>query len=134
MECDKGLSDYLLGDAEIGDIIYSPGVNGLLIVPNVRPLQNASELLAAPRMSELVRYLENLLPTRTILYDLPPLLMSDDVLVFAPHMDCMLDVVAVGVTPRASLERSKEILSEFNVVGVVLNRATAQDKITHYYY
>jgi hypothetical protein len=37
-------------------------------------------------------------------------------------------------TPRASLERSKEILAEFNVVGVVLNRATSQDKVSHYYY
>jgi len=134
MKCDKGLTDYLLGEAEIGDIVYSPGVKGLAIVPNVRPLQNASELLASPRMTQFVKYLESLQPQRTILFDLPPLLMSDDVLLFAPHMDCVLDVVAVGITPRASLERSKEILAEFNVVGVVLNRATSQDKTSHYYY
>ena len=134
LQCDKGLTDYLLGEAEIADILYSPGVPGLTIVPNVRPLQSASELLASPRMTELVKYLESLQPQRTIIYDLPPLLMSDDVLVFSPHMDCVLDVVAVGVTPRASLERSKEILAEFNVVGVVLNRATSRDKVSHYYY
>ena len=134
LQCDRGLTDYLIGQAEIGDILYSPGIAGLTIVPNVRPMQNASELLASPRMTELVRYLEALQPQRTILFDLPPLLMSDDVLLFAPHMDCVLDVVAVGVTPRASLVRSKEILAEFNVVGVVLNRATSQDKISHYYY
>jgi Mrp family chromosome partitioning ATPase len=134
LQCDRGLTDYLLGEAEIADIVYSVGVPGLAIVPNVRPLQNASELLASPRMTQLVKHLESLQPPRTILFDLPPLLMSDDVLLFAPHMDCVLDVVAVGVTPRASLARSKEILAEFNVVGVVLNRATSQDKISHYYY
>jgi len=134
LQCDRGLTDYLLGDAEIADILYSPGVPGLTIVPNVRPLQSASELLASPRMTGLVKFLESLQPQRIIIYDLPPLLMSDDVLLFAPHMDCVLDVVAVGVTPRASLERSKEILAEFNVVGVVLNRATSQDKVSHYYY
>ena len=41
----------------------------------------------------------------------------DDVLVFSPRIDCVLDVVAVGVTERAALERSREILSELNVIG-----------------
>ena len=134
LQCDTGLTDYLLGEAELADIVYTTGIPGLMIVPNVRPRQSASELLASPRMTELVKFLESLQPHRAIIYDLPPLLMSDDVLLFAPHMDCVLDVVAVGVTPRASLERSKEILAEFNVVGVVLNRATSQDKVSHYYY
>jgi Mrp family chromosome partitioning ATPase len=134
MSFDKGLSDYLLGKAQIEDIVYSVGVPGLTIVPNGAPIPNTSELLATPRMTELVRYLESLRPQRTILYDLPPLLMSDDVLVFSPHMDCVLDVVAVGVTSRAALERSKEILAELNVVGVVLNRAIGWEKSSHYYY
>jgi protein-tyrosine kinase len=134
MKVGKGLSDYLLGEADIEEIIYSPPVQGLAIVPNSRPLQNASELLASSRMVELVRYLESQGPRHVVLYDMPPLLMSDDVLVFAPHLDCVLDVVAVGVTPRASLERSKELLSELNVVGVVLNRAAEPDRAEHYYY
>ena len=134
MKFSKGLSDYLLGEAEIEEIIYSPPVPGLAIVPNSRPLQNASELLASSRMVELIRYLESQGPPHVVLYDMPPLLMSDDVLVFAPHMDCLLDVVAVGVTPRASLERSKELLSEMNVIGVVLNHAAQSDRAEHYYY
>jgi capsular exopolysaccharide synthesis family protein len=134
MKFSKGLSDYLLGEAEIEEIIYSPPVPGLAIVPNSRPLQNASELLASSRMVELIRYLESQGPPHVVLYDMPPLLMSDDVLVFAPHMDCLLDVVAVGVTPRASLERSKELLSEMNVIGVVLNHAAQTDRPEQYYY
>lgn len=134
MSFDKGLSDYLLGEASIEEIVYSPGIEGLLIIPNGRPLQHASELLGSERMADLVGYLETAQPNRTILYDLPPILLSDDVLVFSPHMDCVLDVVAVGITTRASLERSKEILSELNVVGVVLNRATEQDQTGTYYY
>jgi hypothetical protein len=134
MEFGKGIAEYLLGEANLDDILYSPGVDGLTIVPNGRPLRDGSELLATPRMTDLVKYLESMQPARTVIYDLPPLLMSDDVLVFSPHMDCVLDVVAVGVTPRASLLRSQEILSELNVVGVVLNRATEQDHSGSYYY
>ncbi len=134
MSFDKGLSDYLLGDASIDEIIYSPGVAGLAVIPNGKPLQHASELLASPRMAELVQFLEAESPSRYVLYDMPPILLSDDVLVFSPHVDCLLDVVAVGVTSRESLERSREILSEFNVLGIVLNRATERDQAGHYYY
>jgi non-specific protein-tyrosine kinase len=134
IEFGKGISEYLLGEATIDEILYSVGLEGLIVVPNARPLRDGSELLAAPRMTELVKYLESIQPARTVIYDLPPLLMSDDVLVFSPHMDCVLDVVGVGVTPRASLQRSQEILSELNVVGVVLNRATEQDHSGGYYY
>jgi Mrp family chromosome partitioning ATPase len=134
MEFGKGIVEYLIGEATLDDILYSPGIAGLTIVPNGRPLRDGSELLAAERMTELVKYLESMQPARTVIYDLPPLLMSDDVLVFSPYMDCVLDVVAVGVTPRASLQRSQEILSELNVVGVVLNRATEQDHTGSYYY
>jgi len=134
MSFDKGLTDYLLGEAEIGEVVYSTSFPGLVIVPNGRPLQNASELLASQRMSDLVLALESLHPQRTIIYDMPPLLMSDDVLLFSPHMDCMLDVIAVGVTPRAALERSKEVLSELNVIGSVVNRAAGEDSPNYYYY
>jgi len=134
MEFRKGIAEYLLGEASVEEILYSPGLPGLCVVPNGRPLRDGSELLASPRMTELVKYLESLQPTHTVIYDLPPLMMSDDVLVFSPHMDCVLDVVAVGVTPRASLQHSQEILSELNVVGVVLNRATEQDHMHSYYY
>jgi protein-tyrosine kinase len=134
MPFDKGLTDYLLGEADVSDIIYSTEISGLAIVPNGRPLQNASELLGSQRMSDLVLALESLAPHRTIIYDLPPLLMSDDVLLFSPHVDCLLDVVAVGVTPRAALERSREVLAELNVIGVVVNRAPSQDTPNYYYY
>jgi non-specific protein-tyrosine kinase len=134
IEFGKGISEYLLGEATIDEILYSVGLEGLIVVPNARPLRDGSEMLAAPRMTELVKYLESIQPARTVIYDLPPLLMSDDVLVFSPHMDCVLDVVGVGVTPRSSLQRSQEILSELNVVGVVLNRATEQDHSGGYYY
>jgi Mrp family chromosome partitioning ATPase/pSer/pThr/pTyr-binding forkhead associated (FHA) protein len=134
MKFDKGLTDYLLGEATLEEIVYSPGVDGLAVIPNGRALQHSSELLHSPRMGELVSALEAAQPERTILYDLPPILMSDDVLVFTPHLDCVIDVVAVGITPRASRERSRDILGELNVVGIVLNRATGPDNAGHYYY
>jgi Mrp family chromosome partitioning ATPase len=45
----------------------------------------------------------------------------------------VLLVVAEGLTERSSLEKSKELLAEMNVLGVVLNRSAAHDDEMSYY-
>lgn len=131
---DAGLSDFLLGDASVDDIIYSPGIERLAIVPNFQPISDSSETLMAPRMTELLQALERETPRRIIIFDLPPLLASDDVLAFAPQIDSMLLVVSEGATNRAALESAKETLSEMNLLGVVLNRSAETSKTDYYAY
>ncbi len=63
---------------------------------------------------------------------MPPLLLSDDVLTFAPQVDGLLLVVSEGSTTRAALKKSKEILAEMNLIGVVLNRSTERDDDAYY--
>jgi capsular exopolysaccharide synthesis family protein len=131
---EAGLSDYLLGDASIDDIIYSPGIERLAIVPNFQPIAESSEMLTSPRMTELLQALERETPRRIIIFDLPPLLASDDVLAFAPQIDSMLLVVAEGSTGRAALESAKETLAEMNLVGVVLNKSAETSETDYYAY
>jgi Mrp family chromosome partitioning ATPase len=63
---------------------------------------------------------------------MPPLLLADDVLTFAPHVDGVLMIVAEGMTQRASLEKAKELLGDMNLVGVVLNRSSERDNSSYY--
>jgi protein-tyrosine kinase len=129
---EPGLSDYLLGDASVDDIIYTPGIERLAIVPNFQPIADSSETLMTTRMAELLQALERETPRRIIIFDLPPLLASDDVIAFAPQVDSMLLVVSEGSTGRAQLESAKETLSEMNLLGVVLNKS-AETSDTDYY-
>ncbi|HVF18497.1 MAG TPA: CpsD/CapB family tyrosine-protein kinase [Steroidobacteraceae bacterium] len=129
---EPGLSDYLKGDASVDDIIYSPGIERLAIIPNFQPITESSEMMTTPRMSELLQALERETPRRIIIFDLPPLLAADDVIAFAPQIDSMLLVVSEGSTNRAQLEAAKETLSEMNLLGVVLNRS-AETSDTDYY-
>lgn len=129
-----GLSDFLQGDASVDDIIYSPGIDRLAIVPNFQPISDSSEMLATPRMSELLQALERETPRRIIIFDLPPLLASDDVIAFAPQIDSMLLIVSEGSTNRAALESAKETLGEMNMLGVVLNRSAETSKTDYYAY
>lgn len=131
---ETGLSDYLQGDASVEDIIYSPGIERLAIIPNFQPIADSSEVLMAPRMTELLQALERETPRRIIIFDLPPLLASDDVIAFAPQIDSMLLVVAEGATGRAALESAKETLSDMNLLGVVLNKSAETTETDYYAY
>ncbi len=129
---DAGLSDFLLGEANVEDIIYNVEMDRLAVIPNTRPFQQSSEFLTSPRMAELTHALERETPRRIIVFDMPPLLASDDVLAFAPQVDALLLVVCEGSTGRAMLQGAREILTEMNLVGVVLNRSRERNDNAYY--
>lgn len=131
---EKGLSDYLLGNASFENVIYCPEIERLAVLPNFQPVTNSSELLTSPRMVELMQALEAETPRRILIFDMPPVLAADDVLAFAPQIDGLLLVVAEGTTDRASLQRAKEILAEMNLLGVVLNRSAERNDGAYYSY
>jgi len=71
-------------------------------------------------------------PRRVVIFDMPPLLASDDVLAFAPQFDSLLLVVSEGQSGRAMLRGAKEVLAEMNLMGVVLNRSKERNESAYY--
>lgn len=132
---ERGLTDFLLGEATFEQITYSPAsMDRLAVVPNFQSVANASDLLTSTRMEELVRSLEAETPRRIVIFDMPPLLASDDVLAFAPQVDGVLLVVGEGSTSRDALRGAKALLQEMNLLGVVLNRSDTSDEGAYYSY
>jgi capsular exopolysaccharide synthesis family protein len=131
---EKGLSDYLQGNASFENIVYSPDIERLVVIPSFTPLLNASETLTSPRMTELMQSLEAETPRRILIFDMPPVLAADDVLAFGPQIDGLLLVVAEGTTDRTQLRRAKEVLAEMNLLGVVLNRSAERNDAAYYSY
>lgn len=132
---ERGLTDFLLGEATFEQITYSPGnAERLAVIPNFQAVANSSDLLTSPRMDELLRALEAETPRRVVIFDMPPVLASDDVLAFSPQIDGLLLVVAEGTTSRDALRGAKELLQEMNLLGVVLNRSEAQQEGAYYSY
>ncbi len=131
---EKGLSDYLQGNASFENIVYCPEIERLAVIPNFSPVPSSSEMLTSPRMAELMQALEAETPRRVLIFDMPPLLAADDVLAFSPQVDGLLLVVAEGTTDRTSLRRAKEVLAEMNLLGVVLNRSAERNDAAYYSY
>ena len=123
VDIEYGVGEYLTGKAEIPDIVYSPsGLQRISIIPNLGAMEHSSDLLSGPRMRELLTWIQEQSGRTIVIFDMPPVLVDDDVLAFCPEIDAVLLVVSQGQTDRVSLEKAMDLLAETNMLGVVLNR------------
>ncbi len=129
-----GIGDYLTSDISIDDILVNPGIDRLAIVPGNNRTQASSELLSSPKMARLVKELRTRFPTRIVIFDLPPVLVGDDVVAFAPNLDAALLVVEEGSTESDKLKKSIELLENVEIIGTVLNKSKDTSQSQEYYY
>lgn len=118
-----GLSDYLVGDCSLEDCFINPGIERLVILPQAASLLNSSEILAMPKTKGLFRELKARYPDRFVLYDLPPVLSSDDAIVILPNLDASLLVVQEGKSHENEVERALDLIRDHNLLGSVLNKS-----------
>ncbi|MGD9160005.1 MAG: polysaccharide biosynthesis tyrosine autokinase [Desulfobacteraceae bacterium] len=119
----KGLSDYLLGEAGIPDLLINPGIAKLVFLPGGRPISNSTVLLGSPKMKMLVDELKSKYPERIIIFDTPALLTSADTLVFSSLVDGILLVVEAEKTPKKDIEKAVSLLKDKPLIGTVFNKA-----------
>lgn len=124
IEPSLGLAEYLSGEATLEQILISPGIDGLLVLASSVPIQNSSETLRSTRMQELLDRVAARESSSIIIFDMPPLLRSDDVIAFGPLIDTLLMVASAGKTSRADLELAKELLLEIELIGTALNMSS----------
>ena len=118
-----GLSDYLLHNTPLEEILVNPGYEGVVMLPGNQPLLNSSETLSSPKLVQLVEELKNRYPSRMVLFDLPPILTSDDALAFSPYTDAFLLTLEEGKTQKTELENSLRLLKDVEVIGTVINKS-----------
>lgn len=118
-----GIRDYLLDDVPLSDILFTPGIERFAVLPAGRALMESSELLTAPKMAHLARELKSRYDGRIVIYDLPPMLVADDFLAFAPRVDAALLVIEEGKTRKSDLSAAMEAMRDIPVVGTVLNKS-----------
>jgi non-specific protein-tyrosine kinase len=118
-----GLSNYLLGQAEIPDLLVNPGIERLVLLPSGRPLPNSAELLGSPKMAMLVNDIKSRYSNdRIIIFDSASLLSCADPLVLSQYVDGILLIVEHERTSEGQLRKTMELLKEKRVLGTVLNK------------
>jgi len=127
-----GLSDYLLRDIPLRHIFFNPGIERLVILPGNEQINNSSEMLSSPKMIQLVEEIKARYSRRIIIFDLPPMLLTDDALAFSPYVDAMLLVVEDGKTKKSELSRAVNLLKSSNMLGIVVNKADVKNQEAYY--
>ncbi len=118
-----GLNNYLFDDVPLPEILFNPGIERLVVLPSNQALYNSSETLSSPKMVQLVGELKTRYPSRLVLFDLPPLLASDDALAFSPYVDAVLLVIEEGKTRRDQITQAADLLKGTHFLGTVLNKS-----------
>ncbi len=119
---DLGLADYFERDISLKDLIVWPGIDKLTIISGKRTITESAELLGSRKMKELVGEMTARYDDRYIIFDMPPVLGSADVISFAPMVDSILMVVQEGKTSIQDVKKAVDLIPKEKFLGFVLNR------------
>ena len=130
---EKSWNDLLDGTAELPDVLINPDMPRLVVLATKTPVKKSAEMLASKKMADLIKELRERYESRIVIFDLPPLLVSDDVIALLPQIDCVLLVVANGMSTQREIEDSIRLLPAEKLIGTVLNKAEAVSMAYYYY-
>lgn len=116
-----GLSEVLMGSAQLGDAIVPTKVDNLFVLPAGGIAPNPSELLSQPQFGEVVRGIKN--DYDRIVIDSSPVLAVRDPLLLAKSVDACCLIVRAGRSPSKASVQAIRLLAEAETpaAGVVLN-------------
>jgi len=125
------LNDLIEKDISISDALINPGIPRFVVLAPNKPISNSSEVLVSSRVNNLLTDIKKRYEDRTVIIDLPPVLNSDDTIAILPKIDCVLMVVANGMSTQQEIQDSLNHLKSANLLGVVLNKSEENTK-TYY--
>lgn len=121
-----GILGVLEGRATLSSSVLqaSIGPTSLMVLPGSGPTSGSSEWMASQTMGTLLQTIKREFRSRIVIFDLPPMLLGDDVISILPRMDAALLVAAIGSTSVADIKECQRHLQRTPVVRVVVNKAT----------
>ncbi len=128
LDVETGISDYLFSELPLSKVLVNPSMERLVVLPGREGQDDASELMSSPRMRQLIDDITHRYPERLVIFDLPPVCTTDDVIAVSPLVDAFLLVVRDGGTTQPQLRQAAELLKHVSVVGTVLNMADEPTK------
>ena len=117
------VSRMLRGEVPAADALLRAGPT-LAFGLAAGPVRHSAELLQDPRTTEALAAMTAAFAPDVILYDLPPLLASDDAAAFLGRVDGALLVAAAGETALEDVEVcAKQLGALTHDLGVILNKS-----------
>ena len=129
-----GLTEYLVGDCAVEDIIRKTQVGQLNVISAGTNPPNPAELLGSARMTELIERLR--VDYDFIVLDAPPMLAVTDSTLLAALADLVVVVLEAGGVKVKAAQRMKELLQTARapVAGLALNDKSGKGFEYYSYY
>ncbi len=129
-----GLTEYLVGDAELGQIIQQTGIHALDFISAGTTPPNPAELLGSSRMATLIEELRA--SYDTIILDAPPMLAVTDASLLTVLGDLVVLVLEVGGVRVKAAQHMADLLqaAQAPVAGIALNDKSDKGAAYYTYY
>ncbi|MGI9534155.1 MAG: GumC family protein [Thermodesulfobacteriota bacterium] len=132
-----GLTNYLIGEANIDEIIHKHDSVGLNVVYSGSLPPNPAELLGSNKMNDLISKLIE--KYDYVVLDGAPVLGFADSRLLSRYVDGVLLVTSIGITQRNNLKTVIDDIYKVggNVLGTIVNRQSARKGkygYNYYYY
>lgn len=129
LNCENGVVAVLEGKANLpGAIIQAQaGACSILVLPGENSAPDSSAWMTSRPLSAMLQDIRQRYSAHTVIIDLPPMLIGDDVIAVLPQLDCILLVAAVGKSKVSEIEECNKHLRSTEVVRLVLNKVPTLD-------
>jgi succinoglycan biosynthesis transport protein ExoP len=129
-----GLTNYLLGQATIDEVIQTSEIPSLHFIPSGKLPSSSMGILSSAKMKEFVVDMKSRYDY--VFLDAPPIMGVSDASVLASMVDMCVLVVQYRKYPQMMTQRAKEMVTKVggNLVGVVLNNINISQDSYYYYY
>ena len=129
-----GLTNYLLGQATIDEVIQTTEIPSLHFIPSGKLPSSSMGILSSAKMKEFVAEMKSRYDY--VFLDAPPIMGVSDATVLASMVDMCVLVVQYRKYPQMMTQRAKEMVTKVGgeLVGVVLNNINISQDSYYYYY
>ncbi len=136
LKCKQGLMSALAGRTTLSNSIVQTRIGNqkLLVLPCETSTTSSSEWMASRPMGALLQEIKRDFRSYTVILDLPPILLSDDVISILPQIDSVLFVVAAGTSTTQEIKECNKHLESAEIVRVVLNKSQDATPTDYYSY
>jgi len=130
-----GMAEVLERKAKFSDQARRYGANVAFGLNSGAKVANPSEILQSGLTSEVLDEISDTYAPDIMLFDMPPLMASDDNFGFLQNVDCALILVAAERTTMSQIDLAERNVAELtNVMGIILNKCRyAQGAYGHEY-
>jgi capsular exopolysaccharide synthesis family protein len=128
-----GLSNLLVGEADLDSAIQRTKVPNLSIIPSGYTPPNPADLLDSKKLVELIHDLKERFDV--IFIDSTPVISPTDATILSIRVDGVILVIEAGKTTREIARRAARQLADVKAktIGVVLNKVTTRPGDYYYY-